>query len=440
MALLTVTAICLSEVDGGPIGEEEGRPSVRCEEAASVVGKLAHVSGKVSEVRTTTRNQLLRFELPDGKQFTGVVRNEYLDRFPGSLHELYSGKYVRLRGFVGTYRGHPEIQLRDPSQVTVLEHLPEKPAPIVREKSSRGDRISVATFNMLNLFDDVDDPYTSDETTAAKPRTELERLAETIRQLDADVLALQEVENRGYLERFLDAFLLDMDYRFVVLLEGNDVRGIDVALASRIPLGRTHSHRYVTFPGSNGERLTFERDVLIVEILPPSGGSFEVWTVHLKSNYEGRDYAEPIRAAEAAEVRRMLDERLRSDPAAHILLCGDFNDVWESQTLKTLVGSGDTALRPLFEELPQEKRITYNRPPYLSMIDFLLASPALADRYVKSSYRIIPGSPETTGSDHNPVCASFALSETHSHSRKEDRAPTATSSPQNRSGDRTSNK
>ena len=42
------------------------------------------------------------------------------------------------------------------------------------------------------------------------------------------------------------------------------------------------------------------------------------------------------------------------------------------------------------------------------MIDFALASPAMAKRYVPKSYRIfVDGGPAGTGSDHNPVTARF---------------------------------
>ena len=62
----------------------------------------------------------------------------------------------------------------------------------------------------VNLFDEFDDPYRSDEVMETKPRDELLKLAQRIRMLDADVLALQEVENREYLERFVRALLPDM--------------------------------------------------------------------------------------------------------------------------------------------------------------------------------------------------------------------------------------
>ena len=37
------------------------------------------------------------------------------------------------------------------------------------------------------------------------------------------------------------------------------------------------------------------------------------------------------------------------------------------------------------------------------------ASSAMAARYVEGSYQILPGSPSTTGSDHNAVVARFRI-------------------------------
>ena len=43
------------------------------------------------------------------------------------------------------------------------------------------------------------------------------------------------------------------------------------------------------------------------------------------------------------------------------------------------------------------------------MIDFILASPAMTQRYVTDSYQIMPGSPADSGSDHNIVFAQFLV-------------------------------
>ena len=107
------------------------------------------------------------------------------------------------------------------------------------------------------MFDDKDDPYHSDEKTATKLREDLELLAESIHQIDADVLVLQEVENRGYLELFNRALLADLGYQHVVLTEGNDRRGIDVAILSRVPVGPVTSYRHLQFPDTKGKECLF---------------------------------------------------------------------------------------------------------------------------------------------------------------------------------------
>ena len=89
--------------------------------------------------------------------------------------------------------------------------------------------------------------------------------------------------------------------------------------------------------------------------------------------------------------------------------CGDFNDDWGSPTLKTIVGSGSTGLKCFADELPSDQRITYNKEPYRSMIDFILCAPGMAERYVKGSFAIRAGTVESSGSDHNPVLARFRV-------------------------------
>ena len=51
--------------------------------------------------------------------------------------------------------------------------------------------------------------------------------------------------------------------------------------------------------------------------------------------------------------------------------------------------------------------LTYNKGEFKSIIDFMLVSPALRQRYIKGSFRVPQGSIETTGSDHNPIVATF---------------------------------
>ncbi len=384
----------------------EGRSQVSWEDADEFIGQMVSVVGRVERVGHATRIHFLNFHESRRDAFTIVIYQEHLELFPGSLEELYLHKIVRVQGQVTQYRDTPQIRVTSPTQIEVLAVWPDLTKPPSPAKVA-SDRFRVGTFNVENLFDDLDDPYAADETTPAKPREDLARLAQTIRQLDADILALQEVESRGYLEQFTHTFLADAGYREVIHYEGNDQRGIDVAMLSRFPIESVTSYRHAAFEDEQGRNQRFRRDLLRVTVQPPRGESFEVWCIHLKSSGDDARTSEPIRSAEAQKIRALYDQTIDAKPGARILLLGDFNDTLESRSLRILLGSERLSLQTLLQDLPFEQRVTYNQGPHRSMIDFILASPAMADTYVGDSYRIYHGDPETHGSDHNPVVADF---------------------------------
>jgi endonuclease/exonuclease/phosphatase family metal-dependent hydrolase len=211
------------------------------------------------------------------------------------------------------------------------------------------------------------------------------------------------------LEQFNRVLLAELDYRHVVHFEGNDARGVDVALLSRIPVGPVTSHRHLAFPDEHGTPRTLRRDLLRVRLQPKSGVEFDIFVVHLKSAAGSDPDSNVLRLAEARLMRSVLDELLRDDPHALFVVAGDFNSAIDSTMVQAVLGIGATALVSFADELAPDARITYNRPPYEGMIDFLFASPAMARRYVPRSFRILPGSAATGGSDHNPVAASFRV-------------------------------
>lgn len=395
-----------------PIHPDEGLKNLRWQDARQAVGETAFISGKIIDVNTVGRVNFLNFDTKRPADFVVVVFREKLGNFPQPLKETYEGKIVRVRGVVSLFKDRPEMEVTSHDQIEILDELPptdDPEAASVKRNPSIEGQLVVASYNLLNLFDDEDDPYRHDEGTRAKPREELQHLAQSIAELNADVIAFQEVENRFYLERFVNVFLPELGYEHVVLFEGNDTRGIDVALISRVPVGPVRSYRHLKFTGPDGVERRFNRDLLAVTIEPPGAEPFEAWIVHLKSNSGGREFAEPVRMAEALKLRELLDQQLTGDPNARIIVLGDFNDTWESDTIQTIVGEGPHALWSATTELEGELPDTYNRGEYKSMIDFILCSPAMAKDYVKGSFRVIPGSPQSTGSDHNPVAVSFEL-------------------------------
>ena len=386
-------------------------PVIQWEDAPHHIGEEVFLVGQVANAgKSSGGHRFLNF----GRQrsdLTGFIDRHIVDQFPKPPETLYKGKKVKVRGMLYKYRGNPNIRILGPKFIEVLadeaalDEMTTAGAPVKRVV---GNTLTVASLNVLNLFDDQDDPYHGDEKTGTKLRKDLDLLASSIREIDADILVLQEVENRGYLELFNRALLSDLGYQHVVLTEGNDRRGIDVAILSRLPVGPVISYRHLRFPDGNGNEMSFSRDLLHAHILPEKGRSIHVLAVHFKSQYGGKR-SDALRTGEARAVRGVLDDILKSDPQAHILLCGDFNDTIDSVPLQTILGNGKKEMNSFFSDVPEKDRVTYNKEPYRSMIDFIFASPAMAKLYEKGSYEILPGGPSQTGSDHNAVIARFRL-------------------------------
>lgn len=405
LAVICLTLLIPTILCGQVISPESALPVIEWRDAAQYVDQEVIVQGKIVAAKKIAKICFLNFDT--ARSFTAVIHESNFKNFPESPEKAYVNQLVRIRGVISEYKGKPQIEVIRPDQVRILEKAePVTPAPTTRPADYQGI-VTIGTLNVCNLFDDHDDPYHADEGTPAKPKDELAKLAATIRAVNADVLALQEVEHRGYLELFVGAYLKDMGYRHIVCIDSNDQRGIDCAVLSRLPVGPVTSYRHLRFPDGTGQEMWFRRDLLQVRIEPPGGPDFSVFVVHLKSKRGSGEATEKYRVGEARQTRKILDGLLEQDKNARFVICGDFNDEWDSAPLKTIQGTGPGALRDFLSDLPKDA-VTFNKPPR-GMIDFILASPAMGAGYVAKSYRILPGSAATSGSDHNPVLARFDL-------------------------------
>jgi len=275
------------------------------------------------------------------------------------------------------------------------------------------DRLTVATYNALFLLDVFDDPYTNDEEHAPKKRHQLEDLARAIRAVDADVIALQEIENEGTLRALAVEHLSGMNYRQIAAVPTNSVRGQNLGLLSRHPILSVTSHKHQDF-GLEGEdrRWYFARDLMRVRLRVTPKRDLHVFVVHLKSkrNSEGDPQSATRRLAEATAVRRIVEEAMRVDPNGWYLLVGDMNDTPDSAPINVLLGRpGPLRLVDMHAHLPASRRITYLRGKYRSTIDYMLASPSLAAISVPKEASVLREQRLLLGSDHAPVAATFTL-------------------------------
>ena len=215
-------------------------------------------------------------------------------------------------------------------------------------------QVTVMAFNVENLFDNVDDPGKDDkaylpleakqdqahivacnEISVPRWRDEclyldwneatlhykLTVLADTIRQANggqgADIIALQEIENIRILDRLRTGYLNDLGYLPAILIEGADLRGIDVAFLSRVPLAQPptlHPLSLAEFP----DRKRDTRGVLQADFLLPNGAVLTGFSVHFPAPF----HPTGMRVAAYDHLNGLL-QALPKDH--HAFAAGDFN-------------------------------------------------------------------------------------------------------------------
>jgi len=280
------------------------------------------------------------------------------------------------------------------SSVACLQAAPAKP-------------LVIATYNVENLFDGIpDNPRNKKER--AKPKKELRALADTLHQINPDVVVMQEVESLKTLKAFQDKYLKDMGYAEPVLIEGNDPRGIDVALLTRLKVESQVTHKDYKFQVENRKR-GFSRDLLQVTLKADTGYRFTVFATHLKSKLGGKE-SDTVRQAEAQAIQTLLADFQKKDPKANFVLMGDFNDEPHSLPLKPLlspknpvglkdIAAADLGIKPTV--------FSYHPKKYRSRIDYILVSPAMLPEYRAKSVHILSTPEAYWASDHLPIVAEF---------------------------------
>jgi len=159
--------------------------------------------------------------------------------------------------------------------------------------------------------------------------------ARAIQDVNADILAVVEAEDRPSLVRF-NKELLNGLYEHVMLVDGNDERGIDVGIMTRAGFSIRSIRSNVD--ARDGIGVIFSRDCPQYEIETPAGNVIHVLVNHFKSQSGGGGAK---RKRQAEEVRRIVDRLFAQ--GQHVIVLGDLNEGPAS------AGSPAENLAPLLE-------------------------------------------------------------------------------------------
>ncbi|HET6558750.1 MAG TPA: endonuclease/exonuclease/phosphatase family protein [Prolixibacteraceae bacterium] len=234
-----------------------------------------------------------------------------------------------------------------------------------------------------------------------------------------DILITIEVENRPTLDRFNKQVLeseFKFSYKHIMVIDGNDDRGIDVGIMSQFPIVEIKSH---IDDRVNGRRI-FSRDCPEYKITLPNGENIIVLPNHFKSKRNGDDVESQNRRRLQADTAIAI-AKSALNTCDKILIAGDFNDTPNSTPLTSMFSDGFVDVIS-HSDYPTDRPGTFNTGLANNKIDYLLMSPTLQSKLIttgierRGSYHPRIWDPFDTvtkkseeASDHHLVWATFNI-------------------------------
>lgn len=268
--------------------------------------------------------------------------------------------------------------------------------------------LRIVNWNVHNLENDKDDSGAPGETivTTAEYTAHRKAVGVVLKELDADILVLTEVENKAVLDD-LNKTELGGKYVASSLIDGNDYRGVDIGVLSKHPIDSVVSHKDDAFPlnGTQGPNYYFARDCPEIHI-QFNGRNMVLLGAHFKA----KSNDDPIkRLAEAQRTRAIANSLAKADPTRAIVILGDFNDTPASPPYLAVVGEGATQFTDVSLSISMADRWTYDFQGKLELIDYQIVNPVLAPMIDTQSVTIRHAPNVEDASDHSPVIVTYMV-------------------------------
>lgn len=276
------------------------------------------------------------------------------------------------------------------------------------------EQLKIATFNVENYG-------AADRVTEAgyrkgypKPEAAKQALRTVLRALDADVLVLQEMGPRPYLEELKrDLAAEGLNYPETVLLEADDADR-HVALLAKRPLKNVVQHTDLTFKYFDLETAEVKRGLLEATVAT-SAGDITVWAVHLKSRYTERPddpTSAKRRGGEATAIRDRILARFPDPTVSRFVVLGDFNDVKSSAAVRYMLKRGKTVIAelvPASDSRGESWTHAFRKEDVYQRVDHVLVSPGLKPAVKDGRAEIYDGPGALEASDHRAVVVTLEI-------------------------------
>lgn len=271
----------------------------------------------------------------------------------------------------GSYRLEPV------GRPLVLSANPRPPAP-----APVGGDVTVASFNLHNLFTTL---HERGARTATERELQRDKLVSALALLNADAIALQEIENDGM--RTEEVLLRALNARLgrpVYAAVPDPAGGVGGDLIKQAILYKPSTLALVAT--ASDPRPVFERAPVAATFRRADGSTFTLVAVHLKSK-GGCPSAGDVdhgygcwnlrRSAQAQALLTFAGRLERASGSPDVLVAGDLNSYADEPPVRLLAGAGYRNADTL---VPAPSRYSYVYRGLSGTLDYVLASPELAPR------------------------------------------------------------
>lgn len=271
--------------------------------------------------------------------------------------------------------------------------------------------LSVMDWNTHDYFDTIYDNPDEGVPSFADYKGKRAGIGGVIKSMDPDIVMFAEVETKYILDD-LNNVELGGAYVDTELFEGNDPRGINVGMISKVKPDKVISHKDDTFPvlGTNGPLFRYSRDCLEVHFTF-NGRHMALLGVHFKAKTAPDDPDK--RLAEAQHTRVIADAIVAEDPGAGVIILGDYNDLPGSPPINAVLGAEPALFVDATDVVPAGERYSFVFNGEQQLIDHQMANPLAAAMLDKSTVTIKHGAgvddKTKYASDHAPIFAVYQV-------------------------------
>ncbi|MEO0158998.1 MAG: endonuclease/exonuclease/phosphatase family protein [candidate division WOR-3 bacterium] len=264
----------------------------------------------------------------------------------------------------------------------------------------------IASYNVENLFDDIEDGYEYrdySQKTSNYSREfmlkKIENIKRVLKDINADIVGFQEIESKRAISELFNS-VKDLNFKCYTIADKPQFTIVKTALISKYKI--ISAVGYKTIPEV--------RNILMAKILV-NNDTLIVFVNHWKS--KAGPESERIKIAEIE--RKIIDSLLKLNPKANIISIGDFNTHYDDKESDILAGNAfnykpvvglidvlkttsdlnllkDGYLYDLWYELPENERGSHYFRNKWGTLDHILISYGLVDSfgidYVKNSFKV----------------------------------------------------